>query len=107
MKDAFGRQINVGDIIVYATRRSSSQYLNVAIVRDVVKKKTQFDTEREFLRAECFAGTSFAFTFGVYDKKVGKYVKIAARKVTLSAPRNIMIVNGINVEELRALTSKI
>lgn len=106
MKDAFGRQINVGDIIVYATRISSSQFLNVAIVRDVVKKKTHFDTEREFLRADCFAGTSFAFTFGVYDKKVGEYVKITSRKVTLRATRNIMIVNGINVEELRPLASK-
>lgn len=107
MKDAFGRQINVGDIIVYATRISSSQYLNVAIVRDVVKKKTYFDTEREFLRVDCFASTSFAFTFGVYDKKVGEYVKITSRKVTLRSPRNIMIVNGINVEELSALASKI
>ncbi len=105
MKDAFGREINVGDIIVYATRSGSCQYLHVATVKDVVKK-VRFGSESEFLRAECFAGTSSAFTFGVYDEKLKKRIKITSRKVTLHAWRNIIVVNGINVEELKTLASK-
>jgi hypothetical protein len=109
MKDAFGREIKVGDTLVYGTRSGSSQQLNVAIVREVVKKKERWgDGEKEFVRAECVAGTDSDF-FNGKMKWTGKdYVTetLTSRNVALQASGNMMIANGLDVEQLKAICTQ-
>jgi hypothetical protein len=106
VKDAFGREIKVGDTLVYGTRSGSSQQLNVAVVKEIVKKKPDWrDEVGEFIRAECVAGTGYEFSQGKSKWDGKNYVTepLTSRQVALQASGNMMIANGLNLEELKQL----
>lgn len=104
MKDAFGRVIKSGDLVMYATRSGSTQNINIARVKEVATKKRKWsDTETEFVRAECVAGTGYDFKYGSTKwTDDGKIVSIpmTSRDVTLTAAGGIIIVNGIDVDDI-------
>lgn len=106
MKDAFGRDVQPGDIVVYATRSGSHQYVNVARVKEIVTKKSRRDNvDREFIRAETFAATDYAFLHGhsKWDRHLVTRTMVppvASRNVSLKVSGNMVIVNGIDVGRL-------
>ena len=95
MKDAFGKEIKIGDIVVYATRRSSSQDLNIAIVERISKNK--YD-DGEFINAKCVKGTGSEFSLGKWNYDLEKFEKISHRNVILRVSHNMMIANGIDMK---------
>lgn len=97
MKDAFDRELKIGDIIVYATRLGSSQNLNVATVERISVGKYK----QEYINAKCFNGTGCDFKYGKWNDKLKEHVKISNKNVVLRTPKNIMIINGADVNELR------
>lgn len=81
MKDAFKREIKVGDTVVYGVRQGSTQSLCFGVVLDVTKRKRRYSEEPyETLRVECFKSTEYA----------GRL----PREVTLSTPRNVVVVGA-------------
>lgn len=97
MKDAFNREIKVGDVIVYCTRRGSNQNLNVATVERISVGKYK----QEFINAKCFNGTGYDFKHGKWNHSLQERVKISNKNVILRTPKYIMIINGVDVNELR------
>lgn len=95
MKDCFGREINVGDVVVYATRHGSSQHMNVGKVEA---------TQDKTVKVHVVAGTDWHWTSGrmkwneartSYDR-----VLLEGRNVTLRASGNVVIANGISAEAI-------
>ncbi len=91
MNDAFGRRINEGDIVVHATRQSSSQYLNVA---KVIK------TEDKRIRVLVLAGTNYHWQEG--ERKWSDLAKtyvaqpFEGYETWLHASGNVIVANGID-----------
>ena len=103
MKDAFGRNVEPNDIVVYATRSGSMQFINVARVKEIVSKEPNWrGITTEFVRAECIAGSGWAFQHGrsKWDGKVLKTEPYVSRKVMLSAGDNMIVVNGIDTDAI-------
>lgn len=94
MKDAFGKEIKIGDVVVYATRRGSLQDLNVAIVERISKNQDDY----EFINAKCVKGTGSEFNLGKWNYDLEKFEKISYRNVILRASHNMMIANGIDMK---------
>lgn len=55
MKDAFGRELKVGDQVAYASRYGSSVDLRVLVVMEVTFKK-QYGTNQPAVRCAPFSG---------------------------------------------------
>lgn len=96
MKDAFGRQISVGDVVVYATRRSSSQYMHVARV-------TRIEADR--LKVHTYAGTSYAWTSGrsKWNSTTKTYDTLppsSGYDTTLRTSGNVVLAHGLDIDSL-------
>lgn len=103
MKDAFGRTVEPNDIVVYATRSGSMQFINVARVKEIVSKEPKWrGGNTEFIRAECIAGSGYTFIHGrsKWDGKALKTEPYVSRNVTLSAGDNMIVVNGIDTDAI-------
>lgn len=91
MKDAFGREIREGDIVVYATRNGSTTCMNVARV---------LKAEVERVRIHSIAGTSYEWTYGhsKYDSTTKKYNTSLheGHEAWLRASGNVVVSNGID-----------
>jgi hypothetical protein len=96
MKDCFNREIFVNDVITYSTRRNSSIYLHVAIVNKISIGKHG----NEFLNVTCVNGTESDFKNGKWNYKTYQREKMLNRKCILRCSQNLMIINGINIDEL-------
>ena len=93
MKDAFGRQINEGDTVVYATRNGSATYMHVA---KVIK------AEDERVKIRSVAGTSYEWTYGhsKYDSATREThtTEHDGHEAWLRASGNVVVSNGIDVQ---------
>jgi len=97
MKDTFGRRINKGDIILYCTRRGSSQSMQLAVVDEDL-----FDNQ---IKAHTVAGNTWEWRMGDWNPQDG-HVLYTGRSVTLTQPRNVVIVNGIDIDDIKARVEK-
>lgn len=106
MKDAFNREIKVGDALVYGTRQGSGHDLNIAIVDEIAesKQKSWDGHVNHFLRVTVYAGTGTEFSMGVFswnkETEEGKYVPLKTRKATLTMSKNTIILDGVDVQKL-------
>ena len=97
MKDMFGREIKVDDIVVYATRRSSTQYMMIARVLKVTEKN---------VRVLVVAGNDHEWRNGHfgYNSETKQYerTEMTGYEASLTASNNVMISNGIDVGGIQA-----
>lgn len=95
MKDCFGREINVGDVVVYATRHGSSQNMNVGKVEA---------THEKTVKVHVIAGTDWHWTSGrmKWNEQRTSYdrVPLEGRNVTLRASGNVIVANGIDADAI-------
>jgi hypothetical protein len=94
MKDAFGRFISEGDIVLYSTRSGSCQYMNIAKVTRVEDKK---------VKVNVLAGTGCDWTYGTGKFVGNEYKKFPCEgyETTLHASGNVVISNGIDAGGIR------
>ena len=97
MLDALGRQIAVGDVVVYPSRASSSVWLTVGAVTAV---------EDDRVKVDVCGGTGHEWTFGHWDSELRRYVPAKLRSATLRTPSNLLIATGLDVDALVAATTK-
>jgi len=106
VKDSFGQAVNPGDVIVYSTRQSSSQFIFAGTVKRVNKAPSYRDKERETLTVDVFAGDDSYFRNGTfnYDAKPGdgKFEPYSGRTVTLTSPSFVKI-TGFDPEVVKRL----
>ena len=101
MKDAFDREIKIGDVVVYVVRSGSNTEINVACITEIGLKGAG---DREYVRATCIAGTGYEFKFGKIDMNDGRYERkpYSGRTVTLATSGNLIIANGLDTETIVA-----
>jgi hypothetical protein len=98
MKDMFGREMNVGDVVVYATRSGSTQHMMVAKVLRMTDNGA---------RVQVIAGNGYDWRVGhtVFNKETRDYewVPMEGYEATLRTSNNVMIANGIDADGMHAL----
>jgi len=106
MKDCFGTEVRVNDLIAYATRRGSDLDMHVARVNEIVTKKDTYGVgEHEFLRVECLVGTGYEFTEGLYHFNKNEFTLYSGRKTTLRVSGNFLIISGFDGFTLNRIRS--
>lgn len=93
MKDAFDKEVAVGDTVIYATRKSSSQYMHVARVLKV---------EERHMRVQVLGGSDYDWIYGKWDQERGMSVPFESYEATLRAPGNVVVANGIDAMGINA-----
>lgn len=101
MKDTFGRDVSVGDTIVYGTRTGSSQYLTVARVLEIKNKnREKFSGIVEYMICKPTAGNNYNWKYGLWNYPTQTRLPYVPKNVRIMTSHNFMIANGINVEEI-------
>jgi len=73
MKDAWGQEIEVGDIVVYPSRHSSSMWLTRAVVVEIIERKRHWasadDDKEQTVRVRRLCEARYGRTFPAEDQQ--------------------------------------
>ena len=92
VKDCIGQEIKVGSIIVYPGRRSSSMWMNKAIVRDMVISKDWRGRDKDVLYIETVSYSWSLQTYKLVKTKIERIERVTV--VGLSEEEFMKLLEG-------------